>query len=183
MVVACGGFRSASIHPWFEDAVIPVRVHRAFHPAPTNPEGTPTNPGAGLSRHRFESWVRAADGSLQFSGCRWAEGPELGAGVTDPTERSNAVAMAQDSFVETHLSQETSPDTISRAAGIVAFTCDGLPLVGPLPGAPRVLAMTGWGGWGLSAIGAAVEDLANAILGTESPHQSPRSLLSPRRML
>ena len=108
----------------------------------------------------------------------------MGAGVRDTVQLSERVGVAQDAFIKRHLGAETvTEEIVDRKAGIITHSCDGLPLVGALPGAPRVLAMTAWGGWGLSAIGAAVEDLVAAILEQPEIPPSPRALLSPRRML
>jgi glycine/D-amino acid oxidase-like deaminating enzyme len=182
LVVACGGAASSSIHPWFETAVLPVRIHATSStPALLSSRGE-FQRGAAISRHRFESWVWGSDGSLDFAGCRWAEGPDMGAGITDERNLNEKVSAAHDAFMRKHLGVATGSFESSRRCGITAYSCDGLPLVGPLPGAPRLLAMTAWGGWGLSAIGAAVEDLATAILDEAAP-QSPRELLSPHRML
>ena len=50
-------------------------------------------------------------------------------------------------------------------AAVVGESCDGLPLIGPLPGRPRQVALLGFGiaptAWGP----AAVEAVANGILG------------------
>lgn len=185
IVVVCGGAGSAAIHPAFGDLVIPVRIHASAVEAALNGvDPGDLQQGAALTRHRFESWTWGPEGSLNFAGCRWAEGPEMGAGNRDTEALNERVVSAHRAFIEQHLGLGDSRERVLQArAGITAYSCDGLPLVGPLLGAPRVLAMTAWGGWGLSAIGAAVEDLTFAILGWADAPSAPRALLGPRRML
>jgi len=185
IVVVCGGAGSAAIHPAFTDLVIPVRVHAsAIHKALSVADSGDLQQGAALTRHRFESWTWGPEKSLNFAGCRWAEGPDMGAGNRDTTALNERVVGAHRAFIQQHLGLgQTAEGPLQSRSGITAYSCDGIPLVGPLLGAPRVLAMTAWGGWGLSAIGAAVEDLTFAILDRQGAPAAPRALLGPRRML
>ena len=182
IAVVAGGAGSAAAHPWLRDAIIPVRIHRSSFPGETGPGAQTAIPLAGLCRDRFESWVQRNEG-LQFAGCRWAEGPDLGATRKPSAEVLSAVIEAQDSFIKLHLTGNPDWAAGLRDAAVTDFSCDGLPLVGPLPGSPRVLAMCGWNGWGFSAIGSAVAELTAAILGKPAPFSSTQGLLHPRRML
>ena len=178
IVVVAAGAAAPGIHPWFSSCIYPVR----FQAMRTTPVQTVTEGKPGLARSRFEAWLQRTDGRLEFVGCRWADPPEMGAGETDPQQLSDAVSARQQAFITRHLLGSHPFEVEANWAGIAGFSCDGLPLVGPLPGNPRLLSLTGWSGWGLSAIGAAVEDLAGAILG-QALADSPVELLSPRRML
>jgi glycine/D-amino acid oxidase-like deaminating enzyme len=182
LAVVAGGAGSAAVHPWLKDAVIPVRIHRSSLHSGESPEETSRASLAGVCRDRFESWVQSPN-TLQFAGCRWAEGPDLGATRAPSIEVVDAVIKAQVSFIERHLQGDTRWSLESRHSTITDFSCDGLPLIGALPGSPRVLAMCGWNGWGFSAIGAAVNELSAAILGREAEVDSPHELLNPRRLL
>lgn len=183
LVVVAAGASSSQIHPWFEEAIHPVRLQALRSEGPGLPREPAALAGSAcLARHRFEGWEWSNEGQLRFVGCRWAEGPEMGAGETDDGISSNQVTAKQEEFIARHLLSDAKPKSTTTWTGIVGFSCDGLPLVGPLPGSPRLLAMTGWSGWGLSAIAAAAEDLSCAILGQEGP-EAPVELLSPRRML
>jgi len=185
LVVVCCGARAATAHPAFKELVFPVRIHASQTEHDSGAQGRGRfQRGAGLARHRFEAWTWRPDGALSFAGCRWADGPDMGAGFLGESEHNPSVFDAHDGYVRRHLGVDRiRPDQTRRSCGVTAYTCDGLPLVGPLLGSPRVVAMVGWGGWGLSAIGAAVEDLTFALLGLSSPPPSPRDLLGPRRML
>ena len=180
IVVIAGGAESASAHPWLEKVIVPVRLHDSAHLGKTDGRDMPIR-GA-VARHRFESWAWGDEGELHFSGCRWAEGPELGAGERKESQASVTVFAAQDAFCVNHLGASTSPSWSQRSPWIAAYTCDGLPLVGPIPGRPQVLCLTGWSGWGLSQIGAAVEDISAAVLGSTQP-PAPQDLLRPGRLL
>ena len=57
------------------------------------------------------------------------------------------------------------PNVVARWAGVLSQTTDGFPLLGPLPGRPRVVACGGWGGAGnvLGFVGGGlVADLVHA---------------------
>jgi glycine/D-amino acid oxidase-like deaminating enzyme len=184
IVIVAAGIGSRGVHPFFEEALYPVRL-QVRRSAPLDSASGALSPvEACVARHRYEAWCATAEGGLEFSGCRWAEQPEMGAGVEDDVTLSDAVTQRQDAFVERHLGDHpgASGPVRRRWAGIVNYSCDGLPIVGPIPGSPRVLALTGWCGWGLSWIGEAVEAVSRAVLG-EDLGIEPAALLAPRRML
>jgi len=60
-------------------------------------------------------------------------------------------------------------------------TCDGLPLVGHLPGQPRLLSCTGWGGRPLALALEAARRLASGVLDLPGPDIPVRFL--PQRMI
>jgi glycine/D-amino acid oxidase-like deaminating enzyme len=64
-------------------------------------------------------------------------------------------------------------------AGIAAFTCDGLPLVGPLPGHPRQVACVGYGGADWSFALRAGQAVADGLLTGET--QGLPARFSPAR--
>jgi glycine/D-amino acid oxidase-like deaminating enzyme len=177
LVVVAAGAGCGSVHPWFGPTLFPVRL-QALRTAPL---AGPIDPAPRLARHRFEAWRQLADGGLAFTGSRWAEQPEMEAGVTDDASISDRVDVAQRAFVGRHLPDAAGAEAVERWTGIEAFCCDGLPLVGSLPGMPRVLALTGWGGWGLSMVARAVDDVCGAILARTDA--APLALLAPRRMV
>lgn len=177
IVVAAPGVEAATLHPFFRSCVYPVRL-----------QGLRTGPGiAGrslstpvLARHRFEAAFRDADGAVSLVGCRWADQPEMGAGERDDAALSERVSRAQDAWLEQTLGIAVGP--VRRWSGIVAYTCDGLPLVGPLPGAPRVISAVGWSGWGLSLAPRAVDEICAGILGEPPPggRETPAALTARR---
>lgn len=177
LVVAAPGVAAPTLHPFFRSCVCPVRVQGLELSAGGNAVPTPI-----LARHRFESAVATPFGGLVFSGCRWADQPEMGAGETDDGTLSARVSAAQDAWLAQNLGLEV--DAARRWAGIVTYTCDGLPLIGPLPGAPRVIAAVGWSGWGLALAPRAVDVICAGILGESPPDGEPLpDLLTARRLV
>ncbi len=176
MVVVAAGVGCPSVHGWFEPMLFPVRLQGLR----TLPISAGSVPIPCLARHRFEAWLQEPSGALAFVGCRWAEQPEMEAGVTDDASISDAVLAKQRDFLARQL-PDLELEVTETWTGIEAFSCDGLPLVGPLPGRARVIALTGWGGWGLSWIARAVADVTDSILGRGRP-ETP-AVLAPRRML
>ena len=177
LVVAAPGVAAPTLHPFFRSCVYPVRVQGLELSAGGDAVPTPI-----LARHRFESAVATRSGGLVFSGCRWADQPEMGAGETDDGTLSARVSAAQDAWLAQNLGVEAH--AARRWAGIVTCTCDGLPLIGPLPGAPRVIAAVGWSGWGLALAPRAVDVICAGILGESPPDGEPLpDLLTARRLV
>ena len=177
MVVIAAGWNSLSVDPALSGMLYPVRLQALR----TEPLERRAAPQPVLARHRFESWFQETDGSLVFSGCRWAEQPEMGAGISDADDRSVAVLERQREFMERHLPLARAAAVRDYWSGIAAWSCDGLPLVGTLPGNPRISVLAGWGGAGLSLVAAAATAISDGILG-RSGDTAP-AFLQPRRML
>jgi glycine/D-amino acid oxidase-like deaminating enzyme len=178
IVVVAAGVRSPSVHPWFGPMLYPVRL-QAWR-SDLLPPGFAPRPV--LCRDRHEAWMQDSGGQLAFVGCRWAEQPEMEAGVTDDTAISARVGAKMDEFLARHVPGTASGGSAQASwTGIEAFSCDGLPIVGSLPGDPQVIALCGWNGWALSFVAQAAADVAAMILGSggEGP---PRECLA-RRMI
>lgn len=177
LAVVAAGAGSPSAHPFFEKTTYPVRLQSQRVSSVSGGGERPV-----LARHRFEAWCRDGD-ALAFVGCRWAEQPEMGAGVTDAETISEAVVAKQDWFLSDRLGVGVGAER-TRTVGIATYTCDGLPMVGPLPGAPKVIGLVGWSGWGLSLAPRAVDEVCAAILGEDPPDGvSTPGWLSARRMV
>lgn len=155
-VLACG---AAAVDPWLADKLTPVRWQRA------------TFPGPALDRPRVSRHASViADGGLTLAGARWAT-PHLEVGETDPVPSPRVAARLAEIARLDH--GVDAPPNGARA-GIVAESCDGLPVVGAIPGRPRTLVLAGLGAFGLTWVGAAVDALVAAILGR--PSWLPRAL-------
>lgn len=167
LAVVAAGASAPSVHPFFGSCVYPVRLQgQRLEAAQVTGARIPAAPV--LARHRFEAWGRERDGGLGFVGSRWAEQPEMEAGVTEDTSVSGKVSEKQDAFLAERLGVSTEARR-DRWTGIVAYTCDGLPILGPLPGAPKVIGLVGWSGWGLALMAQAVDEVTAAILGEDPP--------------
>jgi len=177
LVVVAAGWSSAGVHPWFRDMLYPVRLQGLR----TAPHADRSWDAPVLVRHRFECWLQEPSGCFAFTGCRWAEQPEMEAGVTDDASISNHVDARQRAFLEQHLPGVLDVGVAEQWTGIGSVSCDGLPLVGPIPGDPRIIALCGWGGWGLSLLARASADVAAMALGRGDV--ATPAFLTPRRML
>ncbi len=176
-VVIAAGWNTAAVDQALASMVFPVRLQALR----TEPLAQGAVPVPVLARHRFESWLQEPTGEVVFSGCRWAEQPEMGAGITDASNLSEAVLEKQKQFIEAHLPSVRGAVIRECWSGIAAWSCDGLPLVGYLPGNPRVTVLAGWGGTGLSLVAAAVAAVADGLRGV--PGNEAPGFLHPRRML
>ena len=145
---------------WFADKILPVRWQGQHHDGPALEMPV-------VSQHATVTWC----GGLDAVGARWAT-PHMEVGETEPTPSEKVTAMLD------RLTREAFPDAGPRTrtwAGIVADPCDGLPMIGPLPGRPREIALLGFGASGLPWTWRAAELVAEALLGRPAP-EVPRPL-------
>lgn len=150
MVVFCAGAATRELDSWFGDKLWPVRLETLALSGTTWPIST---------QHGYLTW-RPAPWGMLAGGARWAT-PHMEVGETS-LEGSARVRERLEDMTRKHLPD--CGDVLGSQARIECFTCDNLPLVGPLPGRPRKLVCTGFGEHALSlAIGAA-EALAEGIL-------------------
>lgn len=141
IVVYAGGAQLPALEPFFGDKLVPVREQAQLRaPGPIPPPG-------GRSGYGY-SWWRPRGGLLEAGGCRWAT-PHLEIGET----RAEVIEIVQEK-IGAFASRIGGPQRtiVSRRAWIEAHTCDGLPLIGPLPGAARHVVCAGFCGndWGLA---------------------------------
>lgn len=139
--------------PWLADKIMPVRRQSAVFDHPVLPRPI-------VTQQYSVSW----GGGLVATGARWAT-PHLEVGETEPVPEPRVTAMLQ------RLTAQAFPTAIFRRtyAGITGESCDGLPLLGPLPGRPRVVACLGFGGFGLLAAWAGANAVADGLLGVSGP--------------
>lgn len=107
------------------------------------------------------AWVRRG-GQLALTGARWAT-PHLEEGEYQPIV-VDAVQDKLDAFARSRGGPFAEAPIIGRRAVLQAKSCDGLPLIGPLPGRPRVIACAAFHGnpvgWGLRAARAVADGLS-----------------------
>jgi len=84
-------------------------------------------------------------------------------------------------YARAHLPGMEEMQVVARRAARLAYTQDNLPLVGPLPGQPRIVCCTGFSGHDWSMALQAAEMLAAALSG--SPRDPLLEILSPRRLM
>ncbi len=150
LVLLCGGWSLASLDGWFREKVYPVRGQLAVLDA-TAPTG-----GSGQYGHLY--WAPVPEGLL-VGGARWAR-QHMEVGETNPAPQPEVseriIAWAHQHWPQAEL--------LSERAGIMSFTCDNLPIVGPLPGRSRIIACTGFGENGLALGPACAEFAVHGVL-------------------
>jgi glycine/D-amino acid oxidase-like deaminating enzyme len=145
-IVIAAGHSAGAIEPWLRDKLFPVRMQAvaidAELPAFSAQFG----------------YLYGRPGTI--GGARWAT-PHLEEGEIDDTVVEPRVHAAIERFAH-----EWFPDAeITHAWSTIAtHTCDGLPIVGPIPGRGRVIACTGWGGLDCSFALRAARAVADGIL-------------------
>ncbi len=147
--------------PWLADKLMPVRFQavRFAGPALACPV---------VSQHMSVRW----SGGLVASGARWATS-HMEVGETSMAPSPTVTAMLA------RLTGKPANEVVDAWAGIVGWSCDGLPIIGPIPGRPRVVACVGFGVSGLSYGMAAAEAVVDGVLGRIAP-SLPAALASAR---
>ncbi len=149
VVVLAGDWRMRDLDPWCLDKVFPVRVHyQRWGPVA---EAAPA-----LTAQ--QGWLFGGSddsGGFRVSGARWAT-PHLEVGETGPDVQPK-VSAALERVVQSRLPGPAAGGLTHRWAGIAAFTCDQLPVIGPVPGRASLVACFGWNGrpWSLALRAAA----------------------------
>jgi glycine/D-amino acid oxidase-like deaminating enzyme len=164
VVIAAG---HTAVEPWLADKLFPVRMQMVAI----------TKRCPAFSAQFGHLYGRPFDGGGIVGGARWAT-PHLEEGETDDTVVEPRVHSALERFV-----REWFPGAeITHAwSAIATHTCDGLPIVGPIPGRGRVIACTGWGGLDCSFALRAARAVADGIL-TGKAAGVPRSF-EPSRLV
>ncbi len=147
VVIAAG---HGAVEPWLADKLFPVRMQMVAI----------TKRCPAFTAQFGHLYGRPMNGGGVIGGARWAT-PHLEEGETDDTVVEPRVHAALERFVH-----EWFPDAeITHAwSAIATHTCDGLPIVGPIPGRGRVIACTGWGGLDSSFALRAARAVADGIL-------------------
>lgn len=181
LVVYAASWGMRALDPWFTEKLYPVRAAVLETRPPSgvdSPAGLPVQghlQGAS-AQYGYLSWQRTAMGALRVSGARWAT-PHMETGETERRPNPKVQAALQ-GFLEKTFAQDAQ-GVVTASAGIQGYTCDNLPLVGPLPGGRRV-ACTGFAdtGWSLAAAGA--EIVTQGILGERPDYPD---FLKPQRLV
>lgn len=169
-IVLAGDHRLTSVAPWLGDKLIPVREHALRLPAERR------RPPA-RAQYGYVTWATDGDLGVRISGCRWAtqhmevyESQELPkAAVTDKIAGFAARHLGLQGVTPTH-----------TWARILTATCDGLPILGPLPGDPTTVCCLGFQGFAPVLALSCAEDVATGLLTGASPLPD---WLAPQRFL
>lgn len=156
-VMLCTNAYSARLDPWFSGKIIPTRA-QVLVTAPL--KNGPILNTCGYSDYGSMYYRDTFDGRLLVGGGRkqnrWLEHDTSDDRITGPVQR------VLEHYLR-HKFPEIDAPVEQRWAGIMGFSMDGLPLVGTLPGKPRVGFAVGFTGHGL-ALGAGAAERAVAML-------------------
>lgn len=177
VVIYAGDHRMGALDAFFLDKLHGVRLQQQRRgPAPGR--RAPTFP---ISAQFSYAWACPTDGGgLITGGCRWAT-PHLEVMELDEDVQNPLVDAKISSVVAGRWPGWAEAPVQARWSLIATFTCDGLPLVGPLPGRATELALCGWNGRPWSWALAAAADVAERLL-RGGPSRLPPQL-APSRFL
>ena len=122
-------------------------------------EGALAWPQPVYARGGADYWRAMPDGRLLLGGCRDAGGPEEETAVDQPGAK---VQAALDGLLQTLLGDRPARVT-RRWAGIMGFTPDGMPYLGPGPTSDRVWLFAGFHGHGLGWAPGLADVMARAL--------------------
>jgi len=170
VVVLCAGHRAGGVLPWLGDKVVPVREHALrLHGVSARPA---------RAQYGYITWRPDAQGGLRISGCRWAT---QHLEVYETVEQPRQVVLDKIlGFAGRNLGAADEPRITHRWARILTATCDGLPILGPLPGDPTIVLCTGFQGFAPALALACAHDVAH---GLQTGHSPLPAWMSPQRFL
>ena len=115
--------------------------------------------------HGYDYWRQTPDGRLVLGGWR---NLDPGAEVGFDDHLHPEIQSKMNHFIARFPGLQQAAVT-HRWSGIMGFSQDGLPIVGPAPGSPRVLVAAGYTGHGFGFAYLCGERAADAILGEPTP--------------
>ena len=170
LVLVCTNARIGALLPWYADKIDPVRGQMlATAPAPRIFEWPI------YADHGYDYWRQDEHGRVVLGGWRNLD-PSSEVGLADQLHMGIQEKMAR--FLE-RFEPLRGVAVTHRWSGIMGFSRDGLPLLGPAPGAGGALAAAGFTGHGFGFAFLAGEALATVALEGQHPFAE---LLSVRRL-
>ena len=156
----CINAYAPQLDPYFRGKVRPTRAQCLV----TEPLAAPPLPYCGYSDYGYMYYRSTFDGRFLLGGGRkyYREAEN----DTSDDRLNPAVQAYLDRYLQRYFPDVQAP-VAQRWSGIMGFSADGLPLVGSLPGKPRIGFAVGFNGHGL-ALGAAAAELAVGKLLTGS---------------
>ena len=161
VLVFANGALAPTSDPYFEEKITPVRQQMVIF---EGEEPAVCGPGAhGQHGYAFFRPLPGHARRLLVGGCRWAT-PHMEVGETDDSVCEARVDARIVAFAHKHLPWTRKANVIAGWSGLMGFSCDGLPLVGNLPGDPRCFVCVGFGGREHSFGMLAAHSIAQALL-------------------
>ena len=169
-VVLANNVDSPRLDPFFNDKITPVRLQTI---ALSN--DTPRRPAH--CQFGYIQW-RDQGATRLISGCRWGS-PHLEIGESNDSVVSVKIGQHLRRFAQQRFNLTSR--AVQEWTGIMGFSCDGLPLIGPLPGAFDIIACCGFSGNQSSLGFRAGQSVARLILEGKDPNLP--EIFQPRRFL
>jgi gamma-glutamylputrescine oxidase len=162
--------------PALDGVVVPVRGQVVVtEPGPPLWSfGLSTNSG-------YEYWLQRPDGRIVLGGMRWLT-PSKEVGLEDDTVVEPTVSRGLRGFLPAHFPALAGVAIEREWTGIMGYTADRAPLVGPCPGAPGEFLAVGFNGHGMPMAFLAGQAVAATIAGREPDVAVPEAL-RPGRLL
>ena len=156
-VLLCTNAYSPLIDPYFIGKVVPTRAQCLV----TEPIDHVPVPYCGYSDYGMMYYRSTFDGRFLLGGGRQHYRDDEGDTTEDRV--SPKVQAFLDDYLQKYFPDVTAP-VAQRWSGIMGFSCDGLPLVGTLPGRSRIGFAVGFTGHGLALAGATVERAVDKLI-------------------
>ena len=156
-VLLCTNAWSPLIDPYFIGKVIPTRAQCLV----TEPIDHVPVPFCGYSDYGMMYYRSTFDGRFLLGGGR--QHYRAVEGDTTEDRINPGVQAFLDDYMKKYFPDVTAP-VAHRWSGIMGFSCDGLPLVGTLPGRTRIGFAVGFTGHGLALAGATVERAVEKLI-------------------
>lgn len=174
-VLALNAYAGALL-PHLAAEVRPVRGQMLALEPPAPRPSERELPGVWYVNEGYEYLRQLGDGTLVLGGCRWAAREvEVGTAET-PTA---TVQGALERFLADAFPRFAGRPVAARWAGTMAFTSDGLPRIGEVPGVPGAIYAAGFNGHGMSLGFATGRYLARRALGESAEPLFPEAVRSP----
>jgi glycine/D-amino acid oxidase-like deaminating enzyme len=160
--------------PALEGVVVPVRgqVIVTEPAAPLWPFGLSTNFG-------YEYWMQRPDGRVVLGGMRWLT-PTQEVGTDDDTVLDERVSAGLRAFLPAHFPALRDVRVEREWTGVMGFTPDRAPLVGPVPGSPGEYVAAGFHGHGMPMAFTAAKAVAEMAAGRMPEDFVPEAFLPAR---
>lgn len=162
--------------PVLDGTIVPVRGQVVVtEPAPPLwTFGLSTNFG-------YEYWMQRPDGRIVLGGMRWLT-PTQEIGAADDTVLDGQVSAGLRAFLPAHFPELRGVRVEREWTGIMGFTPDRAPLVGPVPGSHGQYVAAGFHGHGMPMAFYAAKAVAEMAAGREPETFVPEAFL-PARLL
>ncbi|MCB1049756.1 MAG: FAD-binding oxidoreductase [Acidobacteria bacterium] len=174
IVILATNAYSSSLEPNLAKLIFPVRGQVMA----TEPSDLRFEPIGCITNFGYDYWHWTVDGRLILGGKRPTdEHVEVG------TEEwvNPKVQAALDAFKAETYPQAEHLKVVKRWSGIMGFSADGLPLIGPLGGDPTLWVAAGFTGYGLGMSWSVGKAVADVLSGDQTPWADQLKIFNPGR--